>query len=142
MAKDNKVIDLSGFFTSKRQEEGVWFEPKILGETTGIELKVIGSESDEAASVLAEYAKEMQKVEEIQDMATKNAMTKEIVTTCAAKLVKDLRPIDGYTIKLGEEDVEYSYDLVKEIFENAPRFAFQVVDFSRKDTNFMEKKNR
>ena len=35
------AIDISDFFTTQKEEEGVWFEPKVKGVGIGIEFKAI-----------------------------------------------------------------------------------------------------
>ena len=140
-SKKSKVVDLSEFFTTQRMEEGVWFEPTVYGKSTGLEFKVIGADSDEAAVIMSDYAKDTQKIEEEDDPQEKNKKTRELLATYSSKLVKDIRVIEGYEVKLNGDEVRYSKDLVYNFFYESPRFAIEILNFARRDSNFTERKS-
>lgn len=134
-----KVINLDDFFTKDRQENGVWFEPEINGTGAGFELLVIGSESDEAAVIFADYEKDLNRIRSIEDSVKSNEESRRSMAKVASKLTKNIRGVDGAVVKLGDKEISFSEETMKIIFYNVPSLALEVARFARKDSNFMKK---
>lgn len=135
-----QVVDISDFFTKDRKEEGVWHEPVIEGKRIGILFKVIGSDADSAATVFADYDKEIEKLDSVEDPEKKIKGLKEVQARTSAKLVKDIKAQDGYEALINGEPLAYSEETVYRIFINATSIAADIISFSRRDGNFMVKK--
>lgn len=138
--KEEKVIvDISCFYTKESSEKGVWMEPNIGGKI-GIEFRVIGSESDEAAEILADYDKALAKIDEIKDPKARNEQTRVALATATSKLVKGIRGADGVAPMVGDKPLTYSPATAYAIMYNSFSIANEILRFSRKATGFMEKK--
>lgn len=133
------VVDIADFFTKKRSEEGVWFEPNINGNI-GLEFLVIGAESNEAAQILADYDKDVTRINEIKEPEKKNEEMRKAMAEVAAKLVKNLRPSGDAKILIDGKPLTYSHSNVYTIMYNSLPIADKIVRFSRRDSGFMAKK--
>ncbi len=134
-----RVVDILSFYTKENSEKGVWMEPNINGKI-GIEFLVIGSESNEAAEILADYDKAISKIEEIKDVEEKNEQTRIALATATSKLVKDIRGAEGVAPMVGDKPLSYSASTAYAIMYNSYSIANEILRFSRKATGFMEKK--
>lgn len=134
-----KIVDIADFFTKENAEKGVWFEPNVGGKL-GLEFLVIGSESNEAAEILAQYDKDMTKIEEIKEADRKNEETRKALAQGVSKLVKGIRGVDGITPVLNGKPLEYSPAVVYTIMYNSFSIANEILRFSRKASGFMAKK--
>lgn len=138
--KENVSVDIASFFTKENSEKGMWMEPNVNGKV-GIEFLVIGAESNEAAVYLADYDKDMERINEIKDPKQKNEATRVAMATVTAKLVKNLRPANGIDeIKINGKPLTYSHEVVYVIMYNSIAIADKIIRFSRRDSDFMEKK--
>lgn len=135
-----RVVDISSFFTKNNQEKGVYHEPVIDGQNLGIKFRIIGSESDEGASVFSEYDKDIEHIESIEDTAKKNEASRDSMARIASKLTKDMEPVEGVEAIINGKPLVYDKDIVYEIFYNSPTIANDIIRFSRRDSNFMVKK--
>lgn len=136
-----RIVDVSSFFTKSNQENGVFHEPSIEGQGLGIRFKVIGSESDEGASIFSEYDKDVDRIEAIEDSKKKNEASRDSMARIASKLTKDISPVEGVEAIINGKPLTYDKDILYEIFYNSPTIANDIIRFSRRDTNFMEKKS-
>ena len=138
-----QVVDIADFFTKAQQDEGVWFEPTVEGFGVGFELKVIGSESNEGAKAFSEYDKDFAKIQAIEEDAVEsNEQARVAISTCASKLVKDIRGKEGKEVVLHGKTVKYADIRWNDIFYQMPSMAQTILRFARKDTNFMKKKTK
>ncbi len=134
------VVDIADFFTKENSENGVWFEPVVGGGKLGIEFLVIGSESNEAAEALAQYDKDIGKVEDIKETAKKNEETRKALASAVSKLVKGLRGADGVVPMVNGKPLTYTPPAVYSIMYNSYPIANEILRFSRKASAFMAKK--
>lgn len=132
-------IDIADFFTKERGETGVWCEPNINGKI-GVEFKVIGAESNEAAQLFADYDKDMSKINEIKDAAAKNEETRKALATVTSKLVKDFRSVSGKPLLINGKPLSFNHANMYTIMYSSPSIADRILRFARNDTNFMVKK--
>ena len=139
VTKEVEGIDIADFFTKDNQENGAWCEPNINGKI-GVEFLVIGSESNEAAQLFADYDKDMVRINEIKDAAVKNEETRKALATVTSKLVKNMRTPDGRPLLIKGEPLAFNHANVYTIMYSSPSIADRVLRFARNDTNFMAKK--
>lgn len=136
-----KTLDISRFFTKKNEEEGTWVEPIVFGELTGIELKVLGSNSNRLAMVIDEFRKKSAEIESIKDPEERAKRTSALYAASAAKRVVGIRSVEGIEATVEGKPIEYSESLIKHIFEESPEIASFVIRYSVDSSNFMTKKN-
>lgn len=116
---EKKVIDIADFFTTSREKEGVWYEPKIEDVGIGIEFKILGYSSDQNVISAEVYRKEHEEAEKETDPVKKNNMERDAVCKRIASLVTDIRGKDGNEIRIGGKPLSYSEEVVREIlYEN------------------------
>lgn len=139
--ESKKTVDISRFFTRKTEEEGTWVEPIIFGELTGLEFKVLGSNSTKLAIVIEDFKKKSAEIESLKDPEERAERTQKLYAESAAKRVVGLRAAKGVTATLNGELIEYSDSLIKHIFEESPEIAGYIIRFSLDTSNFMKKKN-
>lgn len=134
-------VDIADFFTKENSEKGVWTEPTVNGTSVGVKFLVIGAESNEAAQYLADYDKDMERIEQIKDPKQKNEETRIAMATVTSKLIKDLAAGDGVdSIKINGKPLAYSHEVVYAIMYNSISIADRIIRFSRRDSDFMGKK--
>lgn len=130
------TIELSDFFTSKRETEGVWFEPVVFGKRLGVEFRVLGANSDRVSIAIDEYRKTLSDIEEIVDKGEKEkAKTKAFVDNVASRIT-DARPVGNNTITIEGKPFAYSPDMVRTIMENCLGVASAIMSFSGESGNF------
>lgn len=137
--KKGKTVDISAFFNRKNEEEGVWFEPEILGEPLGLRFKVIGSNSNAAAKATADYRREMDKVSAIKDEGEKNERTMEAIAKYTSALTRDIKPAEGVKAVNGGAEFSYTEEGCYQVMLNSSVIARAVLDFAYSDRNFMNK---
>lgn len=140
MAEKKTIVDIADFFTKENSEKGVWFEPNVGGGRLGLEFLVIGSESNEAAEILAQYDKDIGKVEEIKEADKRNEETRKALAQAVSKLVKGIRGADGIEPVINGKPLTYSPAVVYTIMYNSFPIANEILRFSRKASGFMAKK--
>lgn len=141
LVSEEKVsVDISGFFTKQNSEKGMWTEPNINGPI-GVKFLVIGAESNEAARYLADYDKDMERINQIKDPAQRNEEMRVAMATVTAKLVKNIACGEGVgEIKINGKPLTYSHETVYAIMYNSIPIADKIIRFSRRDSDFMAKK--
>ena len=137
----NKVINLEDFFMTTREKEGVWYEPKIDGEGTGIEVKLLGPSSDANAVAAEAYSKAKDEVEKIKDIKVQSGKQREIVCRRIASIITDIRGKDGAEINLGGKKLEYSDELVMQLLEENIDIRTDILNAAFENSTFMKKKN-
>lgn len=137
--KEERIVDISDFFTKENSEKGVWYEPNVNGKI-GLEFLVIGAESNEAAEVLAQYDKDAARIEEIKDADKKNEESRKALAEAVAKLVKDIRGAEGIKPMINGKPLTYNHATIFAIMYNSFPIANEILRFSRKASGFMAKK--
>lgn len=141
MAKDieKKIVDISSFFTTTRQKEGVWFEPKIDGAETGIEFKILGKEADDTIVAFEEYSKEHGKLADEKDLKKKSNLEREASIKLIASCITDFRGKDGAEITTEEGILEYSEENLHKILYESADLRTALFEAILEPTNFMKK---
>lgn len=140
MEKEKKVIDIKDLFTSEREDEGVWFEPKIDGIPCGIEFLVTGANTNKNAAEAERFNKESSELEKIKDPEEKAQKRKELDAKRGADFVIGIRPADGCEINFDGEPIEYSRPMIEKIFLGAPLIRVEIINFAYQTENFMNRK--
>ena len=140
MAEKN-YIDIEDFYTDDNEKNGLWHEGMVDGEPSGLVFQMIGIHSDEAVAKMEHYdrlTKELREKE--KDPEIRAAKEREIDAERVASLTKGLKCADGRGIRKGGKEVDFSIDLVKEIFLHSPLLKMDCIEFSIKTANFMNRK--
>lgn len=140
-ALEEKVIDISDFFTTDNEDKGMWFEPVIDGSKTGIEFQVIGANSDKNAVSAERYNKKLAEINAIKDPAEASAKRKELEADRIADLVVGVRSKPGTTVVVNKKPLEYSREVIVLLMRKSPMMAQAIFNFAYKTSNFMKKNN-
>lgn len=141
MAKEEKSVDISKFFTTSNEKEGCWIEPKIKGVGIGIEFKILGLSSDEVMIAADKYDKESEKIEKESDRIKKIKMGNEARIRRIASCIVDIRGKDGAKPLINGKPLEYSKEIVEEILLESPDIRDEILAASINTENFMTKKD-
>ena len=129
------VINISNFFSKENEESGVWYEVKVRGVGSGIEVKVYGPNSNAAAVAQDAYQKAKNEINKIEDVSAKNKAMDKALAEYAAALCSDIRGKDG--VKLVNKDgSEVTKADIKDILFNAPVLASDIARFETNQNNF------
>jgi len=137
-----KTINIEDFYTEENEKKGVWHEPVIDGEPCGLEFLLIGIHTDEAVKNMEYYDGLVDELQNDKDISEEEREKKlqEIDAERVASLTKGMRAANGAVLQKDGKDVEFSEDLVKEFYLNAPFIKMNNIEFSLKTSNFMKKK--
>jgi hypothetical protein len=128
-----KTIDVTRFFISTRENEGVWFEPA----GTGIEFKVLGRGADEVIVAGAEYVKTHDKILEMKDLAEQQIAERDAVCLRIAKSVKGIRGKDGAELVANGKSVAYSEEFIFRLMKENPGIRAEILKFSSEASNYV-----
>ena len=133
------VIEISDFFTTSREKEGVWIEPEISGVGLGIEFKVVGQSSPKFVEAVSKYMTAHNKVLEEQDIM--KAYELETAAQCdrAAGVVMDLRAKPGVKLENGGEALIYSPETVRKIMYEITEIRDDIWEKATRSYTFMKK---
>lgn len=137
---EKKVINIEDFFTTKNEEEGMWFEPSIEGIPCGIEFLVTGLHAEENVSKMEHFDKLQGDLNKIKDPIERAKENKRLDAKRVASLVKGIRPTEGCEINFEGKPLEFSIPLIEELFYQSPLIKLAVADYSLKVVNFMNRK--
>lgn len=137
---EKKIVDIADFFTTTREKEGVWYEPKVEGVGLGFEFKILGKASDENALSAEVYRKEHELAEKETDVAKRNELERNAVTKRVCAVITDLRAKDGVDLKMNGETLSYSKEMVYSIIYESIEIRTDVFAATFEDSNFMTKK--
>lgn len=137
---EKKVINIEDFFTTKNEEEGMWFEPSIEGIPCGIEFLVTGLHAEENVSKMEHFDKLQSDLSKIKDPIERAKETKRLDAKRVASLVKGIRPTEDCEIDFEGKPLEFSIPLIEELFYQSPLIKLAVADYSLKTVNFMNRK--
>lgn len=136
-----EVIRIENFFTRENEENGVWYEAVINGQPTGIEGLVLGANSTTAIVATNQWTKEIEEQKLIEDEAEKKVQYELSCAKRAAAVVQKLRGKNGKQLCFGEKTSLDKSDIEK-IMLNSPALATCFLNFSGRNSNFLEgKKN-
>lgn len=135
-----KEVELSDFFTTTREKEGVWIEAKIGNKGTGLLFKIVGYASDENVKSADAYKKAHEIAEKETDVVKKAEMERRAVCERLTAIVIDLKCADGVNIKLNGEPLKYSKELVYQILWESMDIRTYIFTETFDSSNFMKKK--
>jgi hypothetical protein len=116
-------MDLGKFATRENCEKGVWAEPVIFGQETGIELCLLGRDSDTARKFGAQQLRDLQAMTEAQ-RARVNAVQRNrdeiVVRTVGIRVKGDIEEklpvtIDGREIEKTPAGYNFLYEQITEL---------------------------
>lgn len=141
MAK--KTINISDYFCTTREKEGVWYEAKLgNGTNTGIEFKILGPSSDENAIAAEAYSKQHDEIEKEKDPKIAAKMQREAVCKRIAAVITDIRGKDGMQLVNDDgTEIKYSYDVVYKILDENIEIRTDLLNALFETSTFMKKKN-
>jgi hypothetical protein len=135
---ETKSVCVADFFSKENEDNGIWYEVKVRGVGTGIELKVYGPNSNHASVAQDKYRKAREEVDKIDDVSARSEATDKILAEFASALIADIRGKDG--VKLVNKDgSDTTVKDIKDIMLNAPIIASDVVKFQQNQNNFLSK---
>jgi hypothetical protein len=138
---EKDYIDIEDFFTDDNEKNGVWHEPIIDGIPCGLSFLLIGIHSDEAVAKMEHYdrlTKELREKE--RDPELRAAKEKEIDAERVASLTKGMKTASGKAVRKDGKEIEFSTNLVKELYMHAPLIKMDCIEFAIKTANFMNRK--
>lgn len=134
---EKKVINIEDFFTTKNEEEGMWFEPSVEGIPCGIEFLVTGLHAEENVSKMEHYDSLQKDLKKIKDPIERAKEEKRLDAKRVASLIKGLRATEDCEINFNGKPLEFSVPLIEEIFYQSPLIKLAVAEFSISVVNFM-----
>lgn len=133
------VIEISDFFTTSREKEGVWIEPEINGVGLGVEFKVVGQSSPIFVEAISKYMAAHNKVLEETDIKKAYELETEAQSDRSASIVVDLRAKPGVKLEDGGEALKYSPDVVRKIMYEITAIRDDVWEKASRSYSFMKK---
>lgn len=134
-----EVIEITDFFTTSREKEGVWIEPEINGVGLGIEFKVVGQSSPKFVEAVNKYIAAHNKV--LEESSVQLAYEKEIAAQVdrVTGIVIDLRAKSGVKLENGGEPIVYSKETVREIMYEISAIRDDIWEKATRSYSFMKK---
>ena len=138
-AAKKEVIEITDFFTTSREKEGVWIEPEISGVGIGIEFKVVGQSSPKFVEAVTKYMAAHNKVLEESDV--QKAYEKEVEAQCdrITDIVVDLRAKSGVKLENNGEPLTYSREIVRQIMYEITDIRDDLWEKATRSYSFMKK---
>lgn len=136
MSKEN-TFELSNLYTTKRMDEGVWFEPKSGDISLGVRFKVVGVGSPKVINDYAKYTIDISNItsgKNIEDAISKHAL---VNAEFASKLVSDIETTDGRKIVSNGEEIKNLNSAMKELFKENTLVADLIIEFASNDFSFV-----
>lgn len=132
-------MELGKFATRENCENGVWVEPIIFGQATGIELCILGSDADKARRHAAAALRELQDMtvpERLRVNYVERNRDEVVARTVGIRVKGSDAPvtIDGAVV----EDTPAGY---RKLYTEIPEMQSFAKEFSDKRANFLPKKN-
>lgn len=138
MAK--RIVNVEDFFTTKNEEDGMWFEPSIEGIPCGIEFLVTGLHAEENVSKMEHFDSLQKDLKKIKDPIERAKEEKKLDAKRVASLVKGIRAAEGCEINFDGKPLEFSIPLIENIFYQSPLIKLAIADYSISVVNFMNRK--
>lgn len=141
MAK--KTINISDFFCTTREKEGVWYEAKLgNGNGTGIEFKMLGPSSDENAIAAEAYSKRHDEIEKEKDPKKSAELQRDAVCKRIAAVITDIRGKDGAELVDDDgKEIKYSEKVIYKILDENIEIRTDLLNALFETSTFMKKKN-
>ena len=131
-----ETLNVAKFFSKKNEEEGIWYEPKVMGVGTGFEVKVYGPNSTPAAIASDKYQKSKDEIAKIEDLKARNEAIDKSLAEYAASLICDIRALGGKQL-VDDDGNEVTIKDMKNILYNAPIIASDIARFETNQNNFL-----
>lgn len=132
-------MELGKFATRENCENGVWVEPIIFGEATGIELCILGSDADKVRRHAAATLREIQAMTapEKERVNYVERTRDDVVARTVGIRVKG----SDAQVTIGGAVVEDTPAGYRKLYTEIPEIQAFVKEFSDKRANFLPKKN-
>ena len=130
-------MDIGKFATRENCEKGVWVEPVIFGQPTGIELCLLGADSDKVRRHNAETLREIGRMTQPEkERINYVAMNREeVISRTVGLRVKD----SPDPVTLGGKSIDDTPAGYRTLYEQIPELQTFAKDFSDKRANFLPK---
>ena len=135
------AIDISDFFTTDGEMNGVWYEPVVNGHGIGIEFKILGNSSDQAIVAAEQFEKDSAVAEKETDVLKKTRLEGKALTKRIASMVIDIRGKDGKEITLKGKPLVYSKENVETILDGSKAIKSDIMKAFLDTSNFMTRKD-
>lgn len=130
-------MELGKFATKQNAESGVWVEPIIFGEESGIEIRLLGSDSDVARKHASQTLREIQAMtrpqQERVDYVARGR--EEIVTRTAGIRVKG----EEGPVTVNGEVIEDNPSGYRKLYEEIPELQKFAKEYTDNRSNFLSK---
>ncbi len=111
-----EVVDISSFFTTTREKNGVWLELGIEGVGIGIEVKVLGPSAPAYIKASVRYTQNLDTLDKITDKAARRSKETDARVDFLSSIVTDLRTKKDFAFTIKGKPLVYSKETVREIF--------------------------
>ena len=135
------AIDISDFFTTQKEKEGIWFEPKVKGVGIGIEFKVLGTASDATIIAGEQYEKDSALAENEKDPVKKSHLNRDALVKRISAMVVDIRAKDEGEILIRGKPLTYSRENVEAILMGSRAIRTELLNAFMDSGNFMTRKD-
>lgn len=139
--KEQKVFDISDFFTIDAENEGIWFRPYLQDNPVPFEFRVLGKNSDRMSVEIDRFRKQLLELQGKPMTEERAEKERELYAETATRRIVGIQFDKGFDIQVEGKPAEYSEKVLKYIFMRAPSLASQVVQFSADTEGFYQKKN-
>lgn len=141
MSKKDNVVEISDFFVTSNEKNGVWYEAKTESGPCGIEFYIYGQSSDRNIISADVYKKEKQEAEDITDPVKYSDKIREITCKRIAAVIGDIRGANGKKLVSNGEEIKYSEELILKILEENIDIRTDLLQAIFTSENFQKKKN-
>lgn len=138
-AAENNTVDIADFFTTTREKDGVWIEPKMSDVGVGFEFRVVGPASPLFLNAVADYLEAHAKVVENKDRKTAYEEEVKAVVERNSAVVTGLRVKKGNSIRINGRPLAYSKETVREILYESSEIRDSVWNAVTAQSTFMKK---
>ena len=135
------TIDISDFFTTDGEMNGVWYEPVVNGHGIGIEFKILGNSSDQAIMAAEQFEKDSAVAEKETNVVKKTRLEGAALNKRIAAMIVDVRGKDGKEIMLKGKPLTYSKENVEAILDGSKAIRTDIMKAFLDSSNFMTRKD-
>lgn len=133
---NENVLDISKFYSKENEENGKWYEVKVRGVGSNIEVKLYGPNSKAASVAWDKYQKALDEISKIEDVGAKSVAKDEALVEYASALISDIRGKDGLKL-INKDGTPVTVKDVKTILYNAPVLASDIAKYQSNQNNFL-----
>ena len=130
------AIDISDFFTTDGEMNGVWYEPVVNGHGIGIEFKILGNSSDQAIMAAEQFEKDSAVAEKETNVVKKTRLEGAALNKRIAAMIVDVRGKD-----LKGKPLTYSKENVEAILDGSKAIRTDIMKAFLDSSNFMTRKD-